>query len=402
MGKKCRSLSLQISAYLIPGIENLNILFVHEVQYSTKPVFEMHEFPELLALRGHNVGFLDYLEDSSSSNTKPRVHPEAQIDFYHVPRRFPGVLGRLLAAASARVDVRRAIISHKPDVIVLLAVPTLGWHTISEAKRVNIPVVYRALDISHKIRKTVFWRLVRLAEQYVYSKASWVSANNQALLDYCNRVGGRPPSLGSVDLPPLNISHFERTGPYNPAEKENIAIYMGSFFYFSGLPEFISGIKNLPRLNFRLLVAGSGEQEEKLRNLVTELELDSVVEFMGFIPFAELPRFFSQAKVAINPMLPGLVSNKAFPNKVIQYMAAGIPVVSSALEGLSSIFTDEDLKLAPQTSDLPRLVSEIVEDNLRLTAFSVTAADKISSIFRQTLAVEAFERTLEKVVHNGA
>jgi glycosyltransferase involved in cell wall biosynthesis len=39
-------------------------------------------------------------------------------------------------------------------------------------------------------------------------------------------------------------------------------------------------------------------------------------------------------------MLPSLVSNTALPNKVIQYMAASLPIVSTPLTGLNSIFQE--------------------------------------------------------------
>jgi glycosyltransferase involved in cell wall biosynthesis len=47
------------------------------------------------------------------------------------------------------------------------------------------------------------------------------------------------------------------------------------------------------------------------------------------------------ADVAVNTLEPTLVANVAFPNKVLQYMAAGLPVVSTKLAGLYSVFESE-------------------------------------------------------------
>ena len=41
----------------------MRVLFVHEVSFLDKPIFEMHEFPEYLASRGHEVHFVDFLEN---------------------------------------------------------------------------------------------------------------------------------------------------------------------------------------------------------------------------------------------------------------------------------------------------------------------------------------------------
>ncbi len=40
----------------------MNILVLHEVDYLKKVVYEVHDIPELLASRGHDVTFIDYEE----------------------------------------------------------------------------------------------------------------------------------------------------------------------------------------------------------------------------------------------------------------------------------------------------------------------------------------------------
>ena len=52
----------------------MKILVVHEVSYLRKVVYEIHEFPELLALRGHEVTFVDFDEDATrESRSKQRI-----------------------------------------------------------------------------------------------------------------------------------------------------------------------------------------------------------------------------------------------------------------------------------------------------------------------------------------
>lgn len=66
----------------------MKILFIHEVNYRGKVVFEMHEFPELLALAGHEVHFLEFPEDIGIRNFSLRTrrqtisgkaYPEAKV-----------------------------------------------------------------------------------------------------------------------------------------------------------------------------------------------------------------------------------------------------------------------------------------------------------------------------------
>ena len=41
----------------------MKLLFIHEVSWRKKVVYEIHDFPELLAMRGHDVTFFEYDED---------------------------------------------------------------------------------------------------------------------------------------------------------------------------------------------------------------------------------------------------------------------------------------------------------------------------------------------------
>jgi len=85
----------------------------------------------------------------------------------------------------------------------------------------------------------------------------------------------------------------------------------------------------------------------------------------------ELPRYFAISDVGINPMESALVSQTALPNKVLQYMAANLPIVSTDLPGLRSELGD---------SDALRLVSGP-------TRVWVEALDLVASISRGDLRV---------------
>lgn len=380
----------------------MRILFVHEVQYSTKPIFEMHEFPEALAARGHTVAFADYLEDDLKPTDASRVAPGSYIRFYHLKPKLAGIAGRILAALGGQNFIKRVIFDFRPEIIVLYAVPTLGWQTALVAKRLGIPVVFRALDVSHKIRKTYFSGAIRLAERLTYRRASWISANNPALLDYCRVESRSTDAPGTVDYPPLDLAHFRANAEYVAESRENLAVYMGSLFYFSGLPELLRAMAEIEQPKFRLVIAGSGEQEAEIRREIHTLGLDNIVEMLGFVRFEELPALFQKAKVAINPMIPGLVSNKAFPNKVIQYMAAGIPVVSTPLEGLERTFDKAVLTWADSSADVANQVNNLVVDNDRLNLHSKMGLEAVTGMFDKDKAVLSFESLLNNLVGNNA
>jgi glycosyltransferase involved in cell wall biosynthesis len=391
---------------------SLNLLFVHEVSYEKKPIFEMHEFPEHLAAKGHRVWFLQFDEGFKlwQGNRQPRsktiagrVLPQAAINII-TPQQIgiPGV-DRLYATLSIWPTLDRLLRHENFDAIVLYAVPTYGHQVIQLAKKYGVPVIFRALDVSHLIRKSVFSPMIKSAEKYVYQHADVVSANNPAMADYCAGLGGRSGST-VVNLPPLDISHFAKTNPESSLQKElgltstdSVITYLGTFFHFSGLDvvirEFAEQAAKHP--NAKILLIGGGEQDKELRDLVSQLRLEDRVIFTGFIPYAKLSGYLVLTTVAINPMRPGMVSHTAFPHKVIQYMASGLPVVTTKLDGLYKTFGDTSgLTWAEGSEGLIGKALALAEDQTKLEENSRLQLQTVSTKFGLKTAVDAFEATI--------
>lgn len=334
----------------------MKILFLHEVNYLTKPIFEMHEIPESLVSLGDDVTFVHFPEGQSLSASlaqpavtriQGRVNRNAELDLV-TPKVFGGsIAGRLIQAMTFYFQFRRILVAVKPDVVFSYSVPTSGWQALVACKGKKIPYMFRALDASSKIRRTVFSQIVLLAEKFIYQHADWISVNSPAMLSHVVSLGAKIEKA-SVDYPPLDASHFR--SPHNKGAikaslglppDSKVIVFMGSFFYFSGLPEAIMSFSRVRGAGEYLVLIGMGEQERELRSLVESTNLTQYVIFTGRIEYEYLPKYLSVGDVAINPFLPSMVSHTALPNKVLQYMAAELPVVSTRLEGLGSVFGEE-------------------------------------------------------------
>jgi len=326
----------------------LKILFVHEVNYRSKVIFEMHEFPELLAIAGNEVHFLEFPEGTGIRNASirsrstlisGRAYPKAKINLITPPTIGGGVIDRLLAPLTVIPQLWKLISKGGFDVVVLYAVPTSGWQTVRIAKKAGVPVVFRALDVSHLIRKGLSSKLVILAERSVYRRATIISANNLILGEYVTKLGGRLDSP-IVNFPPLDLDHFAQNNRRQMRTNLSIdqdsfvATFMGSLFSFSGLLQVVSDFALLSGAEDRLLIIGGGGIENELRKKVKELKLEDKVIFTGVISYSRLPEYLSVSDVLINPFESTLVSNLALPHKVLQYLATGIPTVSTKLSGL--------------------------------------------------------------------
>jgi glycosyltransferase involved in cell wall biosynthesis len=320
------------------------------------------------------------------------------------PHQFgiPGV-DRLYATLSVWPELDRLLKNEKFDAILLYAVPTYGHQVIQMAKKYGVPVIFRALDVSHLIRRSLLSPLIKSAEKYVYQHADVLSANNPAMAEYCQTLGTR--SEGTVvNLPPLDISHFAKANTDSSLQKElglsstdSVITYLGTFFHFSGLDvvirEFAGQAAKHP--NAKILLIGGGEQDKELRDLVSQLKLEKRVIFTGFIPYAKLSGYLGLTTVAINPMTPGMVSHTAFPHTVIQYMASGLPVVTTKLDGLYKTFGDASgLTWSAGSEGLIGNALALAEDATKLHENSRNQLQTVSTKFGIESAVEAFESTI--------
>jgi len=400
------------------AFSKLKILVVHEVNYLEKIIYEIHEFPELLALRGHDVTFFDFAEGLKKSNLlttrikkiKGRVYRNSTISLATpLQLGFPAI-DRLLAIFSSVPALVGLFQKNKFDVVLNYAVPTYGFQVLAIARLFRVPVIHRALDVSHLIRESIFNPLIKFWEKVIYRSADYLSANNAAMQEYCVELSGRTKE-SVVNYPPLDSKHFQFV-TYDKAlaktlgidESNKVIMYMGSFFYFSGLVEAIEtfAAQSLAQPHLTMLLIGGGEQDAELRELVKNLGIEKRVIFTGFIPFDDLPRYMKLADIAINTLHPTLVAHVAFPHKVLQYMATGIPTVTTKLDGLYSAFGDQSG--LTWISDANEAVSKSIDLLAKpdmLDAVRKSQLSAVKKLFALDTTVDSLESLLKRVSSKG-
>jgi glycosyltransferase involved in cell wall biosynthesis len=175
---------------------------------------------------------------------------------------------------------------------------------------------------------------------------------------------------------------------------------MGSFFYFSGLPEVVKRFAELvPQgSSTKLLLIGGGEQENELRKLVVDLGISEQVVFTGFVSYDDLPEYLALSTVAINPLQISQVASIAFPNKVLQYLATGIPVVSTRLEGLfSAIDGIEGLTWAETPTEVLEIALEVTQAGDGVTK-KPESRNALASLFSPEAALASMDQTLKTAI----
>lgn len=140
-----------------------------------------------------------------------------------------------------------------------------------------------------------------------------------------------------------------------------------------------------PQLHF--VIAGGGPREAELRALSSSLGVDGHVEFLGHVE--NVPALLAQADAFVLPSL-----SEAFPNAAMEAMAAGLPVIASAVGGLLDLVDHGRNGLLAPPGDagaFAAAIASLVTDPALAARLGSAARDDIISRYSFDRMVRSFE-----------
>jgi glycosyltransferase involved in cell wall biosynthesis len=144
-------------------------------------------------------------------------------------------------------------------------------------------------------------------------------------------------------------------------DNELVLGYMGRLSEEKGLPYLIEAVRQLSadKLPVRLLLVGDGPQRNALERRVEQSGLQSRCTFTGFQQQAE--RLLPAIDIFVLPSL-----TEGTPMALLEAMAAGVPVIASAVGGIPGVLVSRQngLLVAPgQPADLCMAIKTLCSDD---------------------------------------
>lgn len=186
----------------------------------------------------------------------------------------------------------------------------------------------------------LLWPLYRA----IYMKADAIKVISHFIERLAREVGYR----GRIEVIPNGVD-LEWFGKSVPEESRRLLKVKfnkepGDIFLFTasrlvlsrGVEDVIQALEYLPE-NVKFLIAGDGEDKEKLEHIARGLGVRERVIFAGHVGHGQLPSHLSIADVFVRPsIIEGMGS--AF----IEAFAAGVPVVATPVGGITDFLFDPD------------------------------------------------------------
>ncbi len=269
-----------------------------------------------------------------------------QVTWLHLRRRFDVV----------EVD-------NMPDILIFTAlVPKLTGTPVVFYVFDNMPELLaylKGLSSRHPVVRALGW-----LEGLAYKLADHVLVT-QELPKRLALSRGADPSKVTVVLNSADDNVFRRPEVVHKEEDVFRIVTHGSILERYGIQTLIEALPKIAREvpNVELQIFGKGEYEARLRELVARLGLGNKVKFRGFVELDELIATLASADVGYVGMLNDLV----LPNKLMEYVALGVPVVISRWETFERYFPEGSVTYFEpgNPEDLARAIIQLSADPVR-------------------------------------
>ncbi|MEI7731529.1 MAG: glycosyltransferase family 4 protein [Verrucomicrobiota bacterium] len=107
-------------------------------------------------------------------------------------------------------------------------------------------------------------------------------------------------------------------------------LFVGELVARKGVPELLHALALLKGKPIFCRLAGVGRDEKKYHELAHALEIDSMVEFLGYVQRKNLGQYYAAADAFV---LPSFAEGR--PAAMLEAMACGLPVIASDIPGIS-------------------------------------------------------------------
>lgn len=283
------------------------------------------------------------------------------------------MLGITLLKVALRLNARLYIF-HDPELIAIgLVLESMGKKVIYDAHE-NLPFQIRQKDwIWYPFR----WALIPLAVFLEYLAGRFLDGVIAAVPAIQKRF---PPSHTELvrNFPTETALSVLSEGD-SLSQRRNLVIYTGSLSRVRGITELVEAFRGLE--DDELWLVGAFDDFDYEAQTIRSLPKNVI--WMGWKSHPEVLKLYRFAKAGTLLLYPTPNHRCALPVKLFEYLAAGLPVISSNIKEYTELVAGCGLQVDPH--DVPGIrnaIRKLLENDVCLNEMSVRARARVWSIYR--------------------
>lgn len=183
-------------------------------------------------------------------------------------------------------------------------------------------------------RSRLLYRVALLLERVTFRRADAVISTNESYRRVAIARGRVPAERVTVVRSAPDLTRFVRRDP-DPSlrrGRRHLVVYLGVMGPQDGVDRALRALAHLRdevgRDDVHAVFMGSGDAFDELVALRDRLGLTDSVEFTGRVSDEFVQRCLSSADIALSPDPKNPLNDLSTMNKVVEYMAIGLPIVS--------------------------------------------------------------------------
>ena len=214
------------------------------------------------------------------------------------------------------------------------------------AKQSNIPGILEVnaplIDEQRRYRELIDQRSAEQVAARCFRDAHIVAAVSREVANY---VRAFPGTRGKIEVLPnaVNPSRFVNNRSNRQSFVRPFTVgFVGSLKPWHGVEILVDAFESVHRSfrHSRLLIVGDGPERDRIESRIRSKGLEAATLLKGAVKPSEIPSLLGCMDVAVAPY-PASDNFYFSPLKVYEYMAAGLPVVASAIGQIAELITDE-------------------------------------------------------------
>lgn len=323
-----------------------------------------------------------HITSAKQGSTPERCETEDSLDFYRTQpserwfHRLP-VVNQWQVVTSLRGSLE-ALISCERPVLLHVHSPCLnGLAALPVARRHGLPAIYEmrslwedaAVDSGICREGDLRYRLSRMLETYVCRQADHIVTICEGLRKEILSRGLNPDRV-TVAPNSVDLDRFTQIAARDPAKAERHGLvagktfgFIGTFFPFEGLDVLLRAVPGilLREPQARFLLIGDGPEENRLRALARELDVENAIIFTGRVRHAEIQSYYDLIDILVYPRVSKRITELVTPLKPLEAMAKSKLVIASDVGGHREMIFPGQNGLLFKAGDFEALANSCLE-----------------------------------------
>lgn len=277
------------------------------------------------------------------------------------------------------------LLFHRSKLLISNDLDTLPANFIAHKLR-HVPLVYDSHEYYTETPELVnrpsvqgFWERI---EEAIFPKLKEIITVNQSIADlYQQKYNKVLHVVRNVPRTPdiAEIASRETLGL--PIDKRIIVLQGAGINIQRGAEETVEAMRYVP--NALLLIIGGGDVIESLKKQVDESDLTDKVNFIKRLPYKELIQYTRLANLGITLDKDTNINYRySLPNKLFDYIHAGIPVLASRLPEIARIVEGYNLGCIAENHN-PEYIAELMNQMLNDEAQNIIWKNNLSAAAKE-------------------